>query len=120
MASHGITLKTIRKLALGSTIWDGVVPGFCARRQKSDVITYSLKYRTAEGRQRWHKIGRDGAPWNPELARAEALRLLGLITGATTAGVKTDPAVAGKTHARPRPSPSCATSISLPSSPASC
>jgi integrase len=34
-------------------------------------------YRTQEGRQRWHTIGRHGAPWTPETARVEAQRLLG-------------------------------------------
>jgi hypothetical protein len=34
-------------------------------------------YRTQEGRQRWHTIGRLGTPWTPETARAEARRLLG-------------------------------------------
>jgi integrase len=39
-----------------------------------------LKYRTAPGRQRWHTIGRHGAPWTPDLARAEARRILGEVT----------------------------------------
>jgi hypothetical protein len=33
-------------------------------------------YRTAEGRQRFQKIGRHGAPWTPETARAEARLIL--------------------------------------------
>jgi hypothetical protein len=33
----------------------------------------------AEGRQRWHKIGRHGAPWTPEKAREEAVCILGNI-----------------------------------------
>ena len=37
---------------------------------------YALKYRTGEGRQRWHTIGRHGAPWTPDTARNEAQRLL--------------------------------------------
>jgi integrase len=95
MASHGITLTSIRNLKLGTIVWDGVIPGLNVRRRTGNVITASIKYRTAEGRQRWHKIGRigPGSPWTPELVRGEALRLLGAITGATTAGVKTDPAL---------------------------
>jgi Arm DNA-binding domain/Phage integrase, N-terminal SAM-like domain len=56
---------------------DSAVPGFCARRQTGDAIAYGLKYRTTEGRQRWHTIGRHGAPWPPDAAREEARRLLG-------------------------------------------
>lgn len=36
-----------------------------------------LKYRTAEGRQRWFTIGQHGAPWTPESARQQARQLLG-------------------------------------------
>ncbi len=50
--------------------------GFGARRQKGDSVAYVVKYRTTEGRQRWATIGRHGSPWTPDLARAEALRLL--------------------------------------------
>jgi hypothetical protein len=38
--------------------------------------TYFLKVRIGN-RQRWLTIGRHGAPWTPETARKEALRLLG-------------------------------------------
>jgi hypothetical protein len=42
-----------------------------------------LVYRTREGRQRWHTIGRHGSAWTPETARAEAQRLLGpVVAGA--------------------------------------
>jgi integrase len=34
------------------------VPGFGARRQRGTTIAYVLFYRTKEGRQRWHTIGR--------------------------------------------------------------
>ena len=67
----------MRSLKLGETVWDAAVTGFAARRQKGDAIAYVLKYRTAEGRQRWHTIGRHGAPWTPDKAREEAQRLLG-------------------------------------------
>jgi integrase len=75
-----ITLKSIASLKPGETRWDegrGAVSGFGARRQKGNAISYVLKYRTADGRQRWHTIGRHGAPWTPDLARVEAQRTLG-------------------------------------------
>ena len=75
-----ITLKTIAAISQNSTVWDegkGAVAGFGARRQKGDAVAYVVKYRTADGRQRWATIGRHGAPWTPEMARDEARRLLG-------------------------------------------
>jgi len=74
-----ITLKTVSAIPSNSTVWDkgkGAVSGFGARRQKGDSVAYVVKYRTTEGRQRWATIGRHGSPWTPDLARAEALRLL--------------------------------------------
>src|SRR5665811_163429 len=60
-----------------------------ARRQKSSAVAYVLIYRTREGRQRWHTIGRHGAPWTPETARAEATRLLGkVVDGIDPSAVK--------------------------------
>src|SRR5277367_2623588 len=75
-----ITLKTIAAIPRNSTVWDegrGAVTGFGARRQKGDAIAYVVKYRTADGRQRWTTIGRHGAPWTPDMARDEARRILG-------------------------------------------
>jgi integrase len=75
-----ITLKAIAALPRNSTVWDegrGAVTGFGARRQKGDAAAYIVKYRTADGRQRWATIGRHGAPWTPDLARDEARRILG-------------------------------------------
>jgi integrase len=72
-----IGLREVRALKPGETVWDGAVAGFGARRQTGDAIAYVLKSRTAEGRQRWHTIGRHGAPWTPDCAREEARRLLG-------------------------------------------
>jgi integrase len=72
-----IGLREIRALAPGEVLWDTSVTGFGARRQKSEAISYILFYRTNEGRQRWHTIGRHGAPWTPDMAREEARRLLG-------------------------------------------
>ena len=75
-----IGLREVRALPSGGTVWDTAVAGFCARRQQSDAVAYCLKYRTADGRQRWHTIGRHGAPWTPDDAREEARRLLGEVT----------------------------------------
>ena len=74
-----LTIKTIATIPMGKTLWDdgkGAVAGFGARRQRGDAVTYVLKYRTQDGRQRWLTIGRHGSPWTPDLARAEARRLL--------------------------------------------
>ena len=58
-----------------SLVWDTEVRGFCARRQFSDVVTYSVVFRTKENNQRWYKVGR--APiLTPDLARKEAIRVL--------------------------------------------
>lgn len=81
MGDKRIGLREVRALALGQSVWDAAVPGFGARRQKSEAVAYVLFYRTAEGRQRWHTIGRHGAPWTPEKAREEARRLLGHVAG---------------------------------------
>jgi len=70
-------LRQIRALKLGETIWDASLPGFGARRQQSEAVSYVLYYRTDERRQRWYTIGRHGAPWTPDSAREEARRLLG-------------------------------------------
>src|SRR5262249_24255741 len=72
-----IGLRQIRSLGAAQTLWDSSLPGFGTRRQNGSAVAYILKYRTAEGRQRWFTIGRHGAPWTPETARAEAKRLLG-------------------------------------------
>src|SRR5437588_7402006 len=78
-----IGLREARALGPGEIVWDTGVTGFAARRQKGDAVTYLVKYRTKEGRQRWHKIGRHGAPWTPEQARDQAVRILGSVAGGT-------------------------------------
>jgi integrase len=84
-----IGLRDVRALGLGEVIWDRAVPGFGARRQRSAVVAYVLKYRTVDGRQRWLTIGRHGAPWTPDTAREEAWRALGeVVQGRDPAGVK--------------------------------
>src|SRR5215471_15863778 len=84
-----IGLREVRALAPGAEIWDAAVPGFGGRRQKGTAISYVLMYRTREGRQRRFTIGRHGAPWTPDTARAEAQRLLGeIVRGADPAAAK--------------------------------
>jgi hypothetical protein len=77
MGERKIGLREIRRLQPGETIWDAAVKGFGARRQKGTAVSYVLFYRTQEGRQRWHTIGRHASPWTPDSARDEARRLLG-------------------------------------------
>jgi integrase len=90
MAEQRIGLRLVRALKPRETKWDGAVSGFGVRRQNSDVVVYILKYRTREGRrQRWLTIGRHGAPWTPDDARDESIRLLGEVAkGGDPAAVK--------------------------------
>jgi integrase len=82
-----IGLREVRALGPGEIVWDTAAVGFGARRQKGDAVTYLVKFRTTGGRQRWHKIGRHGAPWTPDEAREEAKRILGDVAkGADPAG----------------------------------
>jgi integrase len=74
-----IGLHEVRALQPQETIWDAAVPGFGARRQQGDAVTYMVLYRTSEGRQRWQTIGRHGAPWTPNTARDEAKAILGKV-----------------------------------------
>jgi integrase len=78
-----LTIKSVSALPPHKIEWDdgkGSVPGFGVRRRAGTAVAYVLKYRTRAGRQRWHTIGRHGAPWTPDLARAEARRILGDVT----------------------------------------
>jgi integrase len=89
MGNKRIGLREVRALTSSEIVWDAAVPGFGARRQKGKTVAYVLKFRTAEGRQRWHTIGRHGAPWTPDMAREEARRLLGNVAeGADPAALK--------------------------------
>ena len=84
-----IGLREVRALQPGQVIWDAAVTCFAARRQRSESIAYFLYYRTRNGRQRWHTIGRHGAPWTPDTAREEAKRILGhVVDGADPAAEK--------------------------------
>jgi integrase len=84
-----IGLREVRALGPEAIVWDAVLTGFGARRRQGEAVWYCVKYRTEEGRQRWQTIGRHGAPWTPETARAEARRILGEVAhGADPAGEK--------------------------------
>ncbi len=72
-----ITIRVVNGLQPGETIWDEVVKGFGARRQK-EAVSYILKTRF-RGRQKLITIGRHGSPWTPDTARKEAQRLLVLL-----------------------------------------
>ena len=83
-AGRVITLRTIANLSQNSIAGDhgkGAVSGFGVRRQSGNAVSYVIKYRTVDGRQRWATVGRHGAPWTPDLARAEAKRVLGEVVG---------------------------------------
>ena len=77
MTRARVTKSVVDRLTPGQTIRDSELPGFGVRRQMGDPF-YFLQKRI-NGRIRWVTIGRHGAPWTPELARKEALRLLGAI-----------------------------------------
>jgi integrase len=70
-----IGLKEIGAMEPSTILWDLEVKGFVARRQFSDVITFSVVYRTKEGVQRWQKLERFPI-LTPHLARQEAIRVL--------------------------------------------
>lgn len=75
-----ITKRDVDHLQPNSVIWDsgrGSVSGFGVRRQRAAQV-FVLKV-TQQGKGRWITIGRFGAPWTVEAARAEALRLLGML-----------------------------------------
>jgi Arm DNA-binding domain len=70
-----ISLRTIGAMPPSSIIWDTEIRGLNVRRQFSDVVTYSIVYRTLDGVQRWQRIGRHGV-WTPDLARKQARSVL--------------------------------------------
>jgi integrase len=89
---HPIGLRDLKAMQENSTVWDGgrgSVSGFGARRQKGKAVAFIVLYRTAEGRKRFQTIGRQGAPWTPDMARNEAKKILGSVTaGADPAAEK--------------------------------
>jgi Phage integrase central domain/Arm DNA-binding domain len=70
-----IGTKAVEIMPPNSILWDSQIKGLCARRQFSDVITYSVVFRTHEGLQRWFKLGRHPI-LTPHLARQEAIKIL--------------------------------------------
>ena len=70
-----IGLREIAALQPHAILWDLETRGFCARRQFSNVITYSVYFRTRDGQQRFYKIGRHGV-FTPTQARDEAKQVL--------------------------------------------
>ncbi len=78
-------------------IWDDEVKGFGLRVTPAGSKSYIVKYRAGRSRnapQRRITIGKHGSPWTPELARREALRLLGEVAKGN------DPAEARQAAAR--------------------
>lgn len=59
-------------------LWDRELPRFGLKCRPTGVKTYIVQYRAA-GRIRRYTIGQHGAPWTPETARKEALRVLGRV-----------------------------------------
>ena len=79
MPQAKLTKRTVDAQKPGSvrfTVWDVDVSGFGLRVTPAGERAYVLKYR-ARGKQRWYTIGRHGSPWTPDMARREAMRLLG-------------------------------------------
>lgn len=74
-----IGLREIAAMQPNTILWDLEVRGFCARRQFSEAVTYSVIFRNREGRQHWYKLGRHPI-LTPQIARKEAIRLLRAVT----------------------------------------
>jgi integrase len=70
-----IGIREIQAMEPNTILWDLEVRGFLARRQHSDIVTFSVVYRTKENVQRWQKLERFPI-LTPHLARQEALRIL--------------------------------------------
>jgi hypothetical protein len=70
-----IGMREIAALQPNTILWDLEVKGFVARRQHSDVVTFSVVYRTRDGVQRWQKLERYPI-LTPHLARQEAIKVL--------------------------------------------
>ena len=74
-----ITSKAIAAMEPHTILWDREVRGFNARRQFSDVISYSVVFRTQDQTQRWMKLGRHPI-LTPHLARKRAIEVLRDVT----------------------------------------
>lgn len=78
-----ITKRTVDALKPGeSDLWvaDSEVEGFGVRVRPTGTKSYFLRYRV-QGERRFANIGKHGSPWSPDMARKEAMRLLGLVVG---------------------------------------
>src|SRR5436309_2102504 len=72
-----IGLDKVRQLGENAIDCETNLPVFGARRRRSsDVVRFFVYYRTQDGRQRWHTLGRWGA-LTPETARKRAKEILG-------------------------------------------
>ena len=70
-------LRGFRGWESGSVVWDSIVKGFGARRQKTSRARPHFSSTTKEGRHRLHTVGADGSPSTPDGAPEAAKRLLG-------------------------------------------
>jgi integrase len=86
MTRGKIGLRDVRALGPSEIVWDSSVTGFGARRQVGEAVSYFLKYRTEDGRQRWMTIGRHGSPWTPDMARDRAREILGEVVAGADPG----------------------------------
>src|ERR1700729_2124874 len=86
MTRGKIGLRDVRALGPSEIVWDSSVTGFGARRQVGEAVSYFLKYRTEDGRQRGMTIGRNGSPWTPDMARDRAREILGEVVAGADPG----------------------------------
>src|SRR5437867_1216386 len=79
MKGRKITKRAVDALKAGSQdafMWDAELPGFGCKITPTGSRVYVLQY-SKGGRKRRVTIGRHGAPWTPDSARNEAMRLKG-------------------------------------------
>ncbi len=85
MATGKISKRTVDSLLPGtneSFLWDTDLKGFGAKITRSGSVSYVIQFRMGgrEAKTRRYTIGSHGSPWTPTTARAEAERLLVLIS----------------------------------------
>jgi integrase len=97
-ARKRIGVREVRALEPGDIVWDTAITGFGARRQKGTAVTFFIKYRTANGRQRWQVIGRHGA-FTPDEARDKAKAIIGEVVGGADPAAEKQAARKAKTVA---------------------
>jgi integrase len=88
LATGPITLRAVRALEPGETLWDAGVKGFGVRCQR-DAVAYVIKYRFL-GRQRFMTIGRHGVLTPDEARRAAKAALGAVAAGRDPAAEKTE------------------------------